>query len=114
MKKIEAIVRHERLDKIKNALVVAGFSPMTLIEVMGRGEQQGVTLEYRGREVKVDLLPKVKIELVVDDDKVDKAIDAIVCGGWTGKPGDGKIFILPVERCLSLRAAKACTAKQNA
>jgi nitrogen regulatory protein P-II 1 len=113
MKKIEAIIRREMLEKVKDALMNAGFSPMTLCEVMGRGEQGGVTLEYRGRRIQVDLLPKIKIEMVVEDEDVDRVIDCIVAAGRTGKPGDGKIFVIPVENCLSVRTAGAQAVKPN-
>lgn len=111
MKKIEAIIRQERLEKVKTALDGAGLAPMTISEVMGRGNQRGVTLQYRGRSVKVDLLPKVKIEVVTDDDKVETAINSIVSAAWTGRPGDGKIFVIPVERSLSVRSAGAPAAE---
>jgi nitrogen regulatory protein P-II 1 len=113
LKKIEAIIRPERLDKVKTSLDEAGLAPMTITEVMGRGAQKGVTLEYRGRSMKVDLLEKVKVEVVVEDDKVDKVINAIVSAAWTGKPGDGKIFIIPVEKCWSVRLAKSCEEEQR-
>lgn len=113
LKKIEAIIRQERLEKVKSALDIAGFAPMTLYDVMGRGEQRGVTLQFRGRSIQVDLLPKVKVEIVVEDKNVDRVIETIVTAGRTGKVGDGKIFVIPVERCLSVRTANIAEEKQK-
>ncbi len=113
LKKIEAIIRQERLEKVKSALDIAGFAPMTLYDVMGRGEQRGVTLQFRGRSIQVDLLPKVKVEIVVEDENVDRVIETIVTAGRTGKVGDGKIFVIPVERCLSVRTANIAEEKQK-
>jgi nitrogen regulatory protein P-II 1 len=86
---------------------------MTLYDVMGRGEQRGVTLQFRGRSIQVDLLPKVKGEIVVEDENVDRVIETIVTAGRTGKVGDGKIFVIPVERCLSVRTANIAEEKQK-
>jgi nitrogen regulatory protein P-II 1 len=113
LKKIEAIIRQERLEKVKSALDIAGFAPMTLYDVMGRGEQRGVTLQFRGRSIQVDLLPKVKVEIVVEDENVDRVIETIVTASRTGKVGDGKIFVIPVERCLSVRTANIAEEKQK-
>jgi nitrogen regulatory protein P-II 1 len=103
MKKIEAIIRPEKLEEIKESLENAGFVAMTITEVKGRGEQKGITLQFRGRKMQVDLLPKVKIELVIEDEKIDEAIETIINSARTGKPGDGKIFVIPVEKCIRVR-----------
>jgi nitrogen regulatory protein P-II 1 len=103
MKMIQAIIRPEKLDEVKKALEEGGFVPMTIVEVKGRGEQKGIKLEYRGTKMEVDLLPKVKIELVVKDQEVARAIGIIRSSARTGKVGDGKMFILPVEKMLRVR-----------
>lgn len=103
MKKIEAVVRPEKLEEIKDALAEAGFPGITAFEVRGRGRQKGILLSYRTSEYRVDMLPKTKIELVVADDAVDKAIDVIVKVARTGNIGDGKIFVLPVEEAVRVR-----------
>ena len=89
--------------QIKKALEDKGFIAMTFIDVKGRGEQKGITLEYRGKKVEVDTLPKVKLELVVNDDQVDTIIAIVRAAGRTGKFGDGKIFVLPVELTAKVR-----------
>ncbi|MDD1678105.1 MAG: P-II family nitrogen regulator [Methanomicrobiales archaeon] len=109
MKMIQAIIRPERFDSIKLALEQKGFVALTMIEVKGRGEQKGITLEYRGKPVQVDLLPKVKIELVVKDEDVDSVIGVIRGAARTGKIGDGKIFVLPVERVAKVRTDEEWT-----
>jgi nitrogen regulatory protein P-II 1 len=106
MKKIEAIIRPERLEQVKSALEGKGFVAMTVTEVKGRGEQKGITLQFRGRTMEVDLLPKVKIEIVVSDENVDKVIDTIVNAARTGRYGDGKIFVIPVERAVRVRTGE--------
>jgi nitrogen regulatory protein P-II 1 len=106
MKKIEAIIRQERLEGVKKALDNAGFYPMTISDVRGRGEQRGITLQFRGRSVHVDVLPKTKIEIVADDRKVDEIINTIIASARTGKPGDGKIFVIPVEECINVRTGR--------
>ncbi len=103
MKMVQAIIRPERLDAVKKALEDKGFIAMTIIEVKGRGEQKGITLEYRGKKIEVDTLPKVKLELVVKDDQVDTIIAIVRAAGRTGKFGDGKIFVLPVELTAKVR-----------
>ena len=103
MKMVQAIIRPERLDAVKKALEDKGFIAMTIIDVKGRGEQKGITLEYRGKKVEVDTLPKVKLELVVKDDQVDTIIAIVRGAGRTGKFGDGKIFVLPVELTAKVR-----------
>ncbi len=103
MKKIEAIIRPEKLDIVKKALADEGFLGMTVVEVKGRGIQGGIVERYRGREYIVDLLQKVKIEMVVKDEDVDKVINIICKNARTGNYGDGKIFVLPVERAVRVR-----------
>ncbi|ABR54981.1 nitrogen regulatory protein P-II [Methanococcus vannielii SB] len=103
MKKIEAIFRPERLLAVKNALQEGGFVSLTLTEVKGRGIQGGIVERYRGNEYTVDLIPKVKIEMVVLDEKVEEAIDIILENAKTGKPGDGKIFIIPIDDAVRIR-----------
>jgi nitrogen regulatory protein P-II 1 len=103
MKMVQAIIRPERLDSVKKALAEKGFIAMSIIEITGRGEQKGITLEYRGKKVDVDTLPKVKIELVVKDEDVDAIIAIIRAAGRTGQFGDGKMFVLPVEMMAKVR-----------
>lgn len=106
MKLVKAIIRPERFEFVKKALEDKGFNGMTITEVSGRGEQKGISLEYRGGLMKVDLLPKIQIELVVRDTDVDTLIDTISGSARTGKIGDGRIFVLPVERTLRIRTGE--------
>jgi nitrogen regulatory protein P-II 1 len=103
MKKIEAIIREEKLNAVKIALEEKSYFGMTVSEVSGRGKQKGIPLQWRVGEYRVDLLPKLKIELVVLDEDVSVAIDAIVRTARTGETGDGKIFVLPVETVVRVR-----------
>ena len=103
MKKIEAIIREEKLNAVKKALEEKSYFGMTVSEVSGRGKQKGIPLQWRVGEYRVDLLPKLKIELVVLDEDVDIAIEAIVRNARTGETGDGKIFVLPVESVVRVR-----------
>jgi nitrogen regulatory protein P-II 1 len=103
MKKVEAIIREEKLDAVKKALEERSYYGMTVSEVSGRGKQKGIALQWRVGEYRVDLLPKIKIELVVLDEDVPGAIDAIVSNSRTGETGDGKIFIMPVETVVRVR-----------
>lgn len=103
MKKIEAIIRPERLERVKKALEEHGCVAMTITEVYGRGEQKGIALQFRGRRMDVDLLPKVKIETVVKDEFVEPIIKAISSEARTGKFGDGKIFVSSVEDTIRVR-----------
>jgi nitrogen regulatory protein P-II 1 len=103
MKKIEAIIREERLDAVKKALEEKSYFGMTVSEVSGRGKQKGISLQWRVGEYRVDLLPKLKIELVVLDEDVQVAIEAIVRNARTGETGDGKIFVIPVETVVRVR-----------
>ena len=103
MKKIEAIIREERLNSVKKALEEKSYFGMTVSEVSGRGKQKGIPLQWRVGEYRVDLLPKLKLELVVLDEDVDLAIEAIIRNARTGETGDGKIFVLPVESVVRVR-----------
>lgn len=103
MTKIEAIIQPSRLEAVKEALTDMGIDGMTVFEVRGHGRQKGHTETYRGREYSVDLLPKVKLELVVDDKLAEQAIDAIVKSAATGKIGDGKIFLSKVDEAIRIR-----------
>lgn len=107
MQKVEAIVRPEKLNEVKDALEAAGFLGLNIIHVTGRGRQKGVVHMGRGGErVSVDMLPKVRIELVVKDSEVDRAIDAIIKAAQTGNIGDGKIFVSPVSRVIRVRTGE--------
>ena len=103
MKKIEAIIKPFKLEEVKEALAEIGIEGMTVSEVKGFGRQKGHTEIYRGSEYTVDFLPKVKIELVLPDSQIQAAADAIVKSARTGKIGDGKVFILPVEEAIRIR-----------
>ena len=110
MKKVEAIVRHNRLEEIKKAMVAEGFHGMTVTEVRGFGRQKGHTEMYRGTEYTVDFVPKVKIEIVVDDGKLRTAIDTIVKSAQTGQIGDGKIFVSDLADTIRIRTGETGTA----
>jgi nitrogen regulatory protein P-II 1 len=103
MQKIEAIIQPSKLDAVKQALLEAGIEGMTILEARGHGRQKGHTEFYRGREYTVDLLPKIKIETVVADELLDKAVDAILSAARTGKIGDGKIFISKIDEAIRIR-----------
>jgi nitrogen regulatory protein P-II 1 len=103
VKKIEAIIREEKLNAVKKALEDNSYFGMTVSEVSGRGRQKGIPLQWRVGEYRVDLLPKIKVELVVLDQDVPMVIDAIVRNARTGDTGDGKIFVLPVETVVRVR-----------
>ena len=107
MKKIEAIIKPFKLDEVKEALQDVGVQGLSVIEVKGFGRQKGHTEFYRGAEYVVDFLPKVKIEVVLDDDQVDAAIEAIVDAAKTEKIGDGKIFVSPVEQAIRIRTGES-------
>ena len=106
MKKVEAIIKPFKLDDVREALSQAGITGMTAIEVKGFGRQKGHTELYRGAEYVVDFLPKVKVELIVADDQVDLCVEAITKAARTGKIGDGKIFVSPVERVVRIRTGE--------
>ena len=103
MKKIEAIVKPFKLEEIKDALHELGIEGMTVTEVKGFGRQKGHTEIYRGSEYTVDFLPKIKIEIVISDDKADAVAETIVRSAKTGKIGDGKVFLIPVDQALRIR-----------
>ena len=103
MKKIEAIIKPFKLEDVKEALAALGVEGMTVSEVKGFGRQKGHTEIYRGSEYTVDFLPKVKVEVVLADDMVEKAVAAVVGAAKTGKIGDGKVFVLPVEHAIRIR-----------
>ena len=103
MLKIEAIIQPAKLDAVKEALIEAGIEGITILEARGHGRQKGHTEFYRGREYTVDLLPKVKIELVVNDDQKEKTVQAIMGAARTGRIGDGKIFISRIDDAIRIR-----------
>jgi nitrogen regulatory protein P-II 1 len=103
MQKIEAIIQPSRLDVVKEALIEIGVEGMTILEARGHGRQKGHTEFYRGREYTVDLLPKVKLELVVHDEMAEKVINTIVATARTGHIGDGKIFVSRIEEAVRIR-----------
>lgn len=106
MKKIEAIIKPFKLDDVKEALQEIGLQGMTVIDARGFGRQKGHTELYRGAEYVVDFLPKVKIELVLNDDQVDAAIEAIARAAHSGRIGDGKIFVSPIENVIRIRTGE--------
>ena len=103
MKKIEAIIRPEKLHAVKDALSDHGMPGMTITNVNGRGRQKGIALQWRAGEYRVDFLPKIKIEMVVEDEECQVAIDTICRAAKTGREGDGMIFVLPVEKTYRVR-----------
>jgi len=103
MRKVEAIIKPFKLEEVKDALSEVGIEGMTVMEVKGFGRQKGHTEIYRGSEYTVDFLPKIKIELVVSDDRTEAAVGAIVKAAKTGKIGDGKVFVSPVEQAIRIR-----------
>jgi nitrogen regulatory protein P-II 1 len=106
MKKIEAIIKPFKLDDVKDALADIGINGMTVTEVKGYGHQKGHKELYRGAEYSVDFLPKIKLEVVVVAERLDAALDAIIGAARTGKIGDGKIFVLPVEQTVRIRTGE--------
>ncbi len=103
MTKVEAIIQPSKFEAVKEALIELGIAGMTVSEVRGHGRQKGHTETYRGREYSVDLLPKVKLETVIDDGQASAAVDAIVKAAATGKIGDGKIFVTKVDEVVRIR-----------
>ena len=103
MQKIEAVIQPSKLDAVKEALSEIGVEGMTIFEARGHGRQKGHTEFYRGREYSVDLLPKVKLEIVVPDETAEKAIQAIITSARTGKIGDGKIFVSKIDEAIRIR-----------
>ena len=106
MNKIEAIIRHERLQAVQDALDELGISGLNVTEVMGCGRQKGYTEQYRGSRANISLLPKLKVESVVSSEIVDKAVDAIVGAAYTGETGDGRVFVYAVEQAVRIRTGE--------
>ena len=106
MKKIEAFIRHEAFDEIRNRLADMGLPSMSISEVKGSGRQGGYTESYRGAKTTIFMRPKLKLEMVVDDSDVDRAVDVILELAHTGEPGAGKIFIIPVEDAVRVRTGE--------
>ncbi len=103
MTKLEAVIQPSKLDSVKEALLEIGIEGLTVLEVRGHGRQKGHTEFYRGREYSVDLLPKIKLEVVLNDDKVDEVVKAILTSAQTGKIGDGKIFLSRIDEAIRIR-----------
>jgi nitrogen regulatory protein P-II 1 len=106
MRKLEAIIRPERLQDVQDALDDLGVSGLTVSEVMGCGAQRGYTEQYRGSRVNISLLPKLKVESIVPGDLVEKAVDAIVAAAYTGEIGDGRVFVSPVDESVRIRTGE--------
>lgn len=106
MKLVRAIIKPERLEFVKKALEEKGFIGMTISDVRGRGQQKGIVLEYRGGLMTVDLLPKVMVEIVIQDKDVEALVTTITESARTGKIGDGRIFIIPVEKSIKIRTGE--------
>jgi nitrogen regulatory protein PII len=106
MKKIEAIIRYERLQSVQDALDELGASGLNVTEIKGCGRQKGYTEQYRGSRANISLLPKLKVESVVPDHVTDQAVEAIVAAAYTGEPGDGRIFVLSVEQSVRIRTGE--------
>ncbi len=107
MKKVEAIIKPFKLDEVKEALREVGIQGMTVTEVKGFGRQKGHTELYRGAEYVVDFLPKVKLEVVIPDEMLDQVVEAIKSGAYTGKIGDGKIFVINIEDAIRIRTGES-------
>lgn len=107
MKNIVAIIRPSKLEDVKKALEAAEFNSMTISEVKGRGQQKGLVQQWRGQEYCVDLIPKVKVEVVVPDEQSDRVVDIILKSAHTGNIGDGKIFVNPVEKTIRIRTGES-------
>ncbi len=106
MKKVEAVIRPDRLQQVQDALDAIGVSGLTVTEVLGCGSQRGYTETYRGTPVRISLQRKVKVEAVITEDRVDGAVEAIIGAARTGEIGDGKIFILPVDEAIRIRSGE--------
>ena len=106
MKKIEAIIRPDKLQEVQDSLDQLGVSGLTVSEVMGCGRQKGYTEQYRGSRANISLLPKLKVESVVSGDIVDKAVDAIVAAAYTGETGDGRVFVWDIEQAIRIRTGE--------
>ena len=109
MKKVEAIIREEKLERVKEFLEELGYFGMTMTEVSGRGRQKGVPLKWGAKEYRLEFLPKLKIELVVIDEDVSAVVNAICKGARTGEIGDGKIFIIPIDNAIRVRTGDSGT-----
>ena len=107
MKKIEAIIRHERLQEVQDALDQLGVSGLTVSEVVGCGRQKGYTEQYRGVRANISLLPKIKVESVVPSDIADSVVEAIASAARTGEIGDGRVFVYPVEQSIRIRTGES-------
>ena len=107
MKKIEAIIREEKLEAVRKALAEFGYFGMTVSEVSGRGKQGGITLQWRVGDYQVDFLPKFKLELVVIDEDADRIVETIMKSARTGERGDGKIFVIPVDNAYRIRTGES-------
>jgi nitrogen regulatory protein P-II 1 len=106
MKKVEAIIRPERLQQVQDALDQLGVSGLTVTEVVGCGRQKGYTEQYRGARANISLLHKIKVEAVVPSDLVEPAVEAIVSGARTGEEGDGRVFVIPIEESVRIRTGE--------
>jgi nitrogen regulatory protein P-II 1 len=106
VKKIEAIIRAERLQAVQDALDELGVSGLTVSEVMGCGRQKGYTEQYRGSRANISLLPKLKVESVVSDEVMNQAVDAIVAAAYTGETGDGRVWVYPLEEAVRIRTGE--------
>ena len=106
MKKIEAIIRYERLQAVQDALDELGASGLNVTEIKGCGRQKGYTEQYRGSRANISLLPKLKVESVVPDHVVDQTVEAIVAAAYTGEAGDGRIFVIPVDQAVRIRTGE--------
>jgi nitrogen regulatory protein P-II 1 len=106
MKMIQAVIRPSKIEDVKNALDKAGYTSLTTIEVKGRGRQKGITQIWRGEEYKVDMLSKVKVEIVVPNEKEEEVVELVRKAAYTGNIGDGKIFVLPVEKTIRIRTGE--------
>lgn len=113
MKMVVAIIRPEKFEAVEDALAENGYVGMTVTEVKGRGEQKGIQLQYRGSTIEVDLLHKIKMEIVVDDDEVDEVVEIICRSARTGKYGDGRIFVIPVEKSVRIRTGEVITSNSK-
>ncbi|NPE29054.1 P-II family nitrogen regulator [Methanococcoides sp. SA1] len=109
MKKITAIIRPEKLETVKEELAAVGFNAMTIFDVKGRGEQKGICLQFRGKRNLIDMIPKIQIDIVVKNDEVETVIETIKQAARTGKIGDGKIFVSPVEMMIGIRTEECVT-----
>jgi nitrogen regulatory protein P-II 1 len=109
MKKVEAIIREEKLERIKENLETLGYFGMTITEVSGRGRQKGVPLKWGTKEFRLEFLPKLKIEMVVMDEDVSEVVSAICKGARTGEIGDGKIFVMPIDNAVRVRTGDSGT-----